>query len=164
MKSNEFYQTVNTTLYLSNKIENLKEILPFIDEIRKYHKKLQEKLEYLLLDIISYESPEEKEKINSIAVEIKRIANEVNIQCGFHKLPKEFSEFSNQFREQKTFASYSYNGINITGLIVYTENKKKFKPKNPSDDGKEELKNISFEDLKVLDENGNDLNTLPGLE
>lgn len=162
MKTSEFEQTIRTTLYLSSKINNLIEIIPFIDEARKYHKKLQDKLEYLLIDPISYESSEEKEKINAIAIEIKNICKQVDIQCGFIKLPSEHINFSSEFRSTKSFAQYSYKGVNITGLIVYSENKRVKKTKQDKEQEIiDELKVVNFE---VVDENGNDLNKLPGLE
>lgn len=153
MKSSEFYQLVNTTIYLSDKIDNLKEIIPFIDKIRKEHHKLQVKLEYSIIDPVTYESQTEKDHINAIAKEIKIIANEIGINVVFNKLPEKHLDYSIQFRETKDFVNYFYNKILITGLIVFSENKKK--PTIKKNEDIKEIKDFDFEipgnDLPALD-------------
>lgn len=164
MKTNEFLQTINATLYLCDKISDLKIILPYIDETRKLHDKLQQKLEYLLLDDKSYESQIEREIVKSIAIEIREITKQINIQCVFYKLPFSFVEFSNQFRNEKTFAKYYYNNVEITNLIVFT-NKKRFKKQTKQEAIKQEISEIQFtEDFNVMDENGVDLNAFDKLD
>lgn len=143
MRSNQYKQIIYTTLYLSGKI-NLKEKIDEIDEIRNQHSELQNKLELLLVDPFSYENPENRENIKSIAVEIKENCKLWNIQVNFIKLPEKFIDFSKQFSEERKFASYSYQNIDITRLIVFVKKKvpKKDKPKKVE----ENLGEIDFEE------------------
>lgn len=163
MKTNEFIQIINATFYISKNEPKLLDIVLQIDSLRKLHSRLQQKLEYLLTDNISYESNIEREKIKSIAIEIRQYANEYKIQVNFEKLPNEFIEFSKQFRDKKSFAKYFYNTTNITKLIVFTEFKKE-KKQTKKEIIRQEINEIQFQqNFSVLDENGKNLNEIPGV-
>lgn len=156
MKSEEYIQTVKETFYLSNNIQNLLDIINNINEIRKLHIRLQNELEYFLIDPISYETETEKEKINSAAIEIKSLCTEYDIQCSFFKLPKSHSEFSDTFRDKKNFSAYYYKNINITNLIVYIKKKKFIKPKeNKEQKLINELKNAEFHEKSFIKDERN---------
>lgn len=126
MNTKDFIQTVKCSLNLSKNSNEILEILTYIDEVRKLHKRFQNELEYLLLDPITYESINQKEKINKSAKEIKENCNSVNIECNFFKLSSDHMSFSKTFRSKKCFAKYYYQNIDITGLISYPKNKKEF--------------------------------------
>lgn len=164
MKTNEFLQTVYASLYLSDKIK-LNEIILQIDTVRKLHIRLQQKLEYMLCDPMMYESQEERKKIKSIALEIKDFCKEYHILVSFFKIPNEYIEFSKLFRENKIFATYWYNKIQITSLIVFHDEKTKKKQLNKK---VEEIKEIIFdpneENHNVFDDNGKDLNKVEGYD
>lgn len=124
MNSEEYIQTVRASFKASKYINDLELILPYIDELRKHHKKLQNELEYLLLDPISYENPDEREKLNGIAKEIKQICLTAGLEYRFFKLPLTSAEFSSEFKKTRSFTTYSYNKIDITDLVVFTKEKK----------------------------------------
>lgn len=163
----------------SQKIEfgNLEEILPYLDEVRRLSTKLQGLLEYLLLDPFSFEKEETKTEINGYAKAIKDLCISGGIQYEFYKIPKEHSDFSKQYRSSKYFVNYKFDGIEITDLLVFSKRKNKYSNKidiaeimDFDTDGTKEL-DLDFDTpaskekhLEVLDENGNDLNTIPGLE
>lgn len=126
MNTEDFIQTVRCTLNLSKNSNEILEILPYIDEVRKLHKRFQNELEYLLLDPTTYESINQKEKINKYTREIKENCNIVSINCIFFKLPVDHMSFSKTFRSKKCFSKYYYQNIDITGLISYPKNKKEF--------------------------------------
>lgn len=158
MKTNEFIQIVNATSYLSKQIK-INDIVLQIDALRKLHVRLQTRLEYLLCDPISFENEIEREKIKSIAIEIREFANENTIQVNFIKLPIDYIEFSKQFRDEKKFASYYYENIEITNLIVFIEKRKQLKINKTIETIKQiDLTNETNE--QIFDENGNDMNTI----
>lgn len=161
MKTSEFIQTVNASIYLTTRNINFKSIISQIDTLRKLHVRLQSQCEYLLLDNISFQNNNEREKIKNTAREIKEFANEHNIVVVFEKLGDDYVEFNKRFRDEKKFTSYHYKNIEITNLIVYVEKKKK-KYKNKKI---EAIASFNLEsNFVVLDKNGNDINKIPGVD
>lgn len=162
MKTNEFIQTINATSYISRFIK-ISDVVLQINELRKLHVRLQTKLEYLLLDPFQYENKSEREKIKSIAIEIKQFANENDIQINFNKLPVDYLTFSKQYRDEKKFASYWYKNIEITNLIVFTQIKKQIK----SNKKIETLKQANLElenDIEIFDDNNININKINGYD
>lgn len=163
MKTNEFIQTINATIYLSGKID-LREIYLQIDQLRKLHVRLQKRLEDMLSFPPSYEDEKEKHLVRATAQEIREFATEYKIIVQFFKLPTDYLDFSKQFRDNKIFATYWYKNVEVTNLIVYHDTKTIRKQLNKN---VEQLKEIVFdpneENFKILDENGKDLNEFPGL-
>jgi len=162
MKTSEFIQVINATTHISRHIK-INDIVLQIDTLRKLHVRLQNACEYLLLDPNSFENTIEREKIKKCAIEIREFANEYKIQVNFEKLGNDWASFSKQHRDEKQFAKYHYNNIDITNLIVFVE-KRKQKPKSKP---VEALQQSNFElenDFVVLDENGNDLNKISGVD
>lgn len=122
MKTEEYVQVIRASINLH--IQDLELVLPYFDELRKVHTKLQNKLEYLLSDNFTYDKKESKEEINAIAKDIKDICLTAVINYQFSKLPDTWVGFFETFRYTKSFCKYSYKGIDITNLIVFTQKKK----------------------------------------
>ena len=128
MNSDEYIQLLKNGFELSKKLNSIEEIIPFINQIRLLHKKLQKDLEYFFIDPISYEKQEEKDKIIAIAKEIKEVCITSGvIKYEFYKLPIASSEFRSLYKSTKRFARYYYNSIDITDIIVFIANDKKYK-------------------------------------
>lgn len=161
MKTSEFIQTINASIYLTSRNLKINNVILQIDTLRKLHVRLQSQCEYLLLDNVSFDNELEKEKIKNTAREIREFANENNIVVVFEKFGVDYIEFSKRFRTDKKFASYWYKNIEITNLIVFIERKKKkFKNKRI-----EAISELSLEsDFVVMDENGVDINKIPGID
>lgn len=164
MKSNEFVQTVFASIKIFKTLPEVQNIVIQIDEIRKLHIRLQQKLDNLLLNPFGYEEKKERHLIRATALEIKEFCNQHKIISSFIKLPNDHSDFSNQFKIDRKYVSYWYGNVEITDLIVYHEEKAKKKQKQ---NRTSTIQEIVFEEVrenhKVFDENGNDLNELPGL-
>lgn len=163
MKTNEYIQTINATLKISKHVSNLYDITQQIDMLRRLHVRLQTKLEYLLCDPTSFESNDEREKIKSIAIELREYANEYKIQINFEKLGNDYIEFSKQFRDEKQFAKYYYDNIDITQLIVFVE-KRKQKTKNETIETLQQNTLTLENDFVVNDEHGNNINIIKDID
>lgn len=157
MKSDEYIQLVKSSKEIATKINDLETILPYFDELRKLHEKFQNKLEYLIIDNVSYESPEVREEIRRHAIEIQDLCREVNIISKFVKLPNDWFTFSSEYNCNRNFARYYYGGIEITNLIVFIK-KKIFKRAKPT----EELRNMEFQDYNEEKSFIKENNDLPG--
>lgn len=160
MSSDEFIKISEAIIKVSKNIPNLGEILIYIDEVRKYHSRLQKKLEYLISDPISYETQEERDLILAIAKEIKLLCIDYNIKYTFYKLPKEWSKFRDEFKSTLIFANYEYNNISITDLIVSIKRKKIKKDKEVKN--KIELSELNFEEDMSSKSFITENNDLPG--
>lgn len=161
MKTNEFIQTINAAIYLTSRNVKLNSIILQIDTLRKLHVRFQSQCEYLLLDNVSFDNTQERQKIKNCALEIKEFANENNIVVVFEKFGIDYVEFSKKFRAEKSFASYWYKNVEITNLIVFVE-KKRVKYKNKRI---EAISELSLEThFQVFDENGVDINKIDGID
>lgn len=161
MKTSEFIQTVNASAFLTSRNVKLNSIIFEIDTLRKLHVRLQSQCEYLLIDNVSFDNTNEKEKIKNTAREIKEFANEKNIVVVFEKFGDDYVSFSKKFRSDKKFASYWYKNVEITNLIVFIE-KKKIKYRNKKI---EAIATLNLEsDFEVLNERGENINKIPGYD
>lgn len=154
MNSDEYIKLLKSAFEISKKIDCIDEVIPFINQIRLIHKKLQTELEYYLIDPISYEKPEEREKILAIAREIKEICiSSGSIKYVFNKLPNEHIEFRSLYKFNKSFARYSYKDVDITNIIVFITGDKKYKYiKDEVSIDMVDDKDISLADLDFVEE------------
>lgn len=153
MNSEEYIQTIRASFKAAKHIEDIELILPYLDELRKYHLKFQQELEYLLVDPNSYETKESKDLIQARAIEIKELCIAAGLQYRFFKLPLGWSDFHDQFKA-KVFATYNYKGQDITDLVVYSKrDKNKIKKiKSGAVVGMIEEKEITLAELKFTEE------------
>lgn len=162
MTSEEFTQTVRACYKVSKYIVDIDTALPYINDVRKLHSKLQKELEYLLLDPNEFEKEPVKEKIRSIYKEIIIVCNSGQIKHTFFNIPKEWVDFSKSFRKNKIFATYSYNNIDITDLIAYSKKNKIAQSKESDidviDEPEVKLNELSFDENIITKEMGE----LPG--
>lgn len=158
MKSDEYIQLVKASKEISTQIKDIETILPYFDELRKLHDKLQSKLENLIVDNVSYESGEVRGEIRRRAIEIQDFCKEAKIISKFFKLPNDWFTFSKEYNYNRNFAAYYYDGVCITNMIVFIK-KKIFKTSRPE---AEELKNVEFENYDEEKSFIKEKNDLPG--
>lgn len=128
MNSDEYIQLLQNCFSLAKKGEIPDEALPYINQVRLLHGKFQKELEYFLVDPISCEKQEERDKVNAIAREIREVCiSSVDLKYQFFKIPQDSSEFRQQFKGHKNFARYYYKDTDITELIVFKKSDKKYK-------------------------------------
>ena len=124
MNTEEYIQVVRASFKVAKYINDLENILPYLDEVRKRHIKLQNQLELCLIDPYTYETLEFKEKIIAIAKDIKETCIVAGIKYVFFKLPNTWIDFSHEYTKTRSFTTYNYNSIDITDLIIFTKKKK----------------------------------------
>lgn len=131
MKTDDYIQTIRATLYVLPQLPNLLNVAKDIDDIRKLHDKFQNECEYLLLDSLTFDKIETKQKINEHATKIIDYCKNRKIVCVFVKMPREYTLFAQTFHDEKQFVKYYYNNVDITNLIVYVKRKKILVEKKP---------------------------------